>query len=644
MSNQSTKLAVFLAAASTFAVPAFAEEDKDEVIVTGSRTPIDVKKLGSATSIIDTATIDARHTPIVSDLLRDVPGLAVSRTGPAGTITQVRIRGAEANHTQTFIDGIEINDPANASEFDFGHLLSHDIGRIEIIRGAQSALYGSDAIGGVVNILTKTPEPGIQAFGEAQAGSFGTYQVGGGVSGGTDWVKARGSLTRYSTQGISISPTGSEDDAYENVTGHAKIIVTPTDTAELTGVFRYVETEIDTDAQDFGFFSPTQGLVIDSDNETKGQQLFARIGGSISFFDDAWEHRAAYGYTDTANDFLALGTFTNGNRGEREKYEYQTTLRFDTGPANHTATFAFEHEELEFQNIGTASFFGDPNQQRQDDQTSYIGEYRVELFDQLFMTGSVRHDQNDLFDNATTYRATAAYLLEDLGTRIHGSYGTGIKNPSFFELFGFIPTTFIGNPNLTPEKSKGFDVGVEQTFFDDRATIDVTYFQQDLTDEIATNFVGFFTSPVNLTGESERSGVEVSLSAALFDDLAIGAAYTYVDSEQPDGQDEVRRPNHIASFNAGYTFCEGRGLIDLNVQYNGEQEDLEFINATPATRVTLDSYVLVNMAASYNVNESVELFVKGDNLANEDYQDVFGFNTPGAAVFGGIRVGFGSER
>lgn len=649
MSNQSTKLAVLLAAATALAAPAFAEEDRDksdrdEVIVTGSRTPIDIKKLGSSVSVIDAETIEARHTPIISDLLRDVPGLAVARSGPRGTNTSVRIRGAEANHTQTFIDGIEVNDPALDSQFDFGHLLSYDIDRVEILRGAQSALYGSDAIGGVVNILTKTPETGFDAFGEVQGGSFGTYQFGAGMSGGTDFVKARGSLVRFKSQGVSISPQNTEDDGYENVTAHTKLIVSPTENTEVSGVFRFTEIDLESDLQDFGFLSPTQGLVIDSDNEQKTQQLYARVQGDLDLFDGMWTHRAAFGLTDTASDFLAGGTFSTGNRGKREKLEYQTTVTFGLAEVLNTVTFAVEHEDLEFQNIGTPSIFGDPNQFREDEQTSFVGEYRAEIFDRLFLTGSVRRDQNDLFDDATTYRGTLAYIFPSSGTRIHGSYGTGVKNPNFFELFGFTSTGFIGNPNLTPEKSKGFDVGITQPFFNGRATIDMTYFQQDLTDEITTSFVGFFTSPVNLTGESERKGMEVALDAEIFDDFTVGASYTYTDSEQPDGQPEVRRAKHIASVNAGYAFCEGRGLIDLNVQYNGEREDSEFIAATPATRVTLDDYVLVNLAASYDVNENVELFVKGDNLANEDYQDVFGFNTPGAAVFGGIRVGFGSQR
>ncbi len=613
------------------------EEDGETIVVTASSVPLKAVEVGSAITILDAEDLLDRQITLISDALRDVPGLAVSRTGPVGGFTQVRIRGAEANQTLVLIDGIEANDPF-FSEFDFANLVTSDVARIEVLRGPQSALYGSEALGGVISVLTQSPEPGFQSSGDVEAGSFGTYRVGANAGGGTETIRAFGSVSFYDTQGISAAPDGDEEDGYENLTAFLKVEADPLDILSVRGVLRYVDADVETDAQDFTPGSPTQGLVIDADQIGKTERLLAGGDATLTLLDGALLATAFGNYLDSEVRNFS-GGFDNGtSQGERIKYGARLTGFYQTGPLDHALTIAGEREDLEFENIVPG--FTAANQTQTDNQTSVIAEYNGNLNDRIFLSASVRHDMNDLFDDATTYRVTAAYRLIETGTRFHASYGTGITDPTFFERFGFTPGTFIGNPDLTPERSRSFDIGVEQRLFEDRVLIDVTYFNANLEDEITTLFLppDFLATPVNQAEESERQGVEVTFEAALLDTLRLSGQYTYLDAEDPDGLAEVRRPDHTAAANLTWAFHDGRGTFDLGVDYNGEMEDLEFIFATPETRVSLDSFVLVNIAASYQLNDWIAVFARGENLLDEDYQEIFGYAAPGIAGFAGIRA------
>lgn len=635
----------------SMAAPAvLADEPGDNieaVLVTGSRTPIPANQLGTASTVLSAEDIARRQNPIVSDLLRGVPGLAVSRSGGVGGLTQLRIRGAEGNHTLVLVDGIEANELNFNGEFDFSFLNAAGIERIEVLRGAQSALYGSDAIGGVVNIITTQGTPGFRANLMGEGGAFGTRQFGGSVSGGSERFTGAANVNYFEDDGHNISRTGDEKDGFRNISAGLKARARPTDTLTFDGVLRYADSRTQSDAAQFNFPSmPTDGIVMDSDNEEEASQLYGRFQGSLALLDGLWSHRAGISYADTEREFFAGGAPTARSGGERLKFDYQTTLSMDApelAGSAHSVTFAFEREEMDFLNEGaTPTAF--QNQKQSDSQNSFIGEYRVGFADQVFLSASLRHDDNDLFDNATTYRITGAWLVEDWGSRLHASFGTGITNPGFFELFGFIPAFFIGNPDLEPEESKSFDVGFEQKFLGGDLTIDVTYFHADLTKEIITtfDFVTFLSGVENLVGKSKRDGVEITLDANISEAFSLSASYAYVRSRQPDGMPEVRRPKHTASLNANYGFAAGRGNLNLDVAYNGKQQDFEFVPVTPEFRVTLDSYVLVTLAGSYRISDRVEIFARAENLLDEKYEEVFSYRSRGIGAFAGVRVNFGS--
>ncbi len=335
------------------------------------------------------------------------------------------------------------------------------------------------------------------------------------------------------------------------------------------------------DPQDFGFPpGPTFGLIIDGDRRSEGDQFDARLRGRLTT--GALEHQLGFTHTQTQEDTFADGVFTNGFEGKRDRFDYQGTWRFGVN-VPQALTLAAEHERQQFESKGPTPASAQ-NQTRENDKTGIAAEYRVRLPVQTALTLSVRRDHHELFEDATTYRITVAQPL-DQRIKLRASYGTGIANPTFFELFGFIPGSFDPNPALKPEKSRGFDVGADFLIATE-GRLSLTYFNADLEDEIGGTFdaTTFRSSVVNLTGKSKRRGVEVEAQYAPSTNLTVWVAYTYIDSKQPDGQIEVRRPRHVASAAITYSLPGALGALTLAVDHNGRQEDLDFRSFTSGAR------------------------------------------------------------
>jgi vitamin B12 transporter len=625
------------------ATPAQAEDPATvhtlpEMVISASRVPVSADEVGSAVSVVTAEELEQRQIRVVSDMLRDLPGLAVSRTGPVGALTQLRIRGAESNQTLVLIDGMEVNDPASGSEFDFGNLLNAEIERIEILRGPQSALYGSDALGGVVNIVTKKPEPGLSVTGRGELGSFATKDGLLNLGYGGEGFYLSGTVNRFATNGVSAADArngNGEADGYDNTTGRLKLGLQPFEGLEIDAVGMLVDSARDSD-MDTLFVG-----AVDSDDTSESLQKYGQVQAKLTLFDGAWEQTARANQVVSETDFFdGVGAKTFTSDGNKTKFDYQSAFFAatpDVAQAEHTLILAAEREREE---LFTNSGFSGPSN-RHIVNRSYTGEYRLSLWERVFLSGSLRHDDNDeLFEDETTYRGTAAYLHRETGTRLHASLGRGVKNPTLFELFGATPA-FTGNPNLKAERSLGWDIGVEHPFLDERVLLDVTYFQNRIEDLIQ----GGGNSAVNLSGTSKIQGIEVTASLDPFPGLRVDLAYTFTDGEDANGDRLVRRARHIASANANYSFdiWQRPANLNLGVRYNGDQQDTMFENYFPLqTRsVTLGGYTLVNLAASWQVRDGVELFARGENLLDENYQEVFGYGAPGLAGFAGVRVSFG---
>jgi vitamin B12 transporter len=618
------------------------ETTTPEVVVTANRVETPANQVGSSVAVLTSEQLEQRQTTFVADALRDTPGVAVSRSGPVGALTQVRIRGAESSHTLVLIDGIEANDPALGSEFDFAHLLAEDVETVEILRGPQSALWGSDALGGVVNVITKKGSGPLSFTSKVGAGRYDTNQASASLGAGTDTFNYSAGLAYYRDRGINVADNGSEDDGYKNISASMKAGATPMENLSLDIVGRYTAATSESDMQDFSFPpGPAFGRLIDSEDETKVDQFYGLAQAKLDLFDGMWQQRVRGALTDTDNKFERDNNRLNTTDGEKLKFDYQSSLFFETpelANATHVVTLAAEREEEDFKQRG-ASRDAPENQSQETDNNGYVGEYQVSLWEQLFMTGSVRHDDNDRFENENTWRTTAAYLLPATETRLHGSWGKGVKNPTFTELFGFFPGTFIGNPSVRPEESRGYDIGVEQSLWGGRAGIDVTFFKQNLKDEILTVFDPdtFLTTVVNQSGTSDRKGLEVSGFVQPLQGLDVHASYTYTDAEDPDGSEEPRRPEHLASLVTNYRFPGDRAGVNVGIHYNGDMKDFNF-RTLPSSTVTLEDYTLVNVRAYYNVTKKIRVFGRIENALDDDYEEVFGFNTAGRTWFMGVRA------
>ena len=619
-------LAISSAQAQTTLLPAAIA--LDPVIVTANRTSTPARAVGSAVTVIDRAELERRQVRFVADALRTIPGVGFSRTGTVGGLTQVRLRGAEGNQTLVLIDGIEVNDPATGGEYDFANLLADDVERIEVLRGPQSALYGSDAMGGVVNIVTRKGEGKPFATARLEGGSKGTASgvlSAGGVSGNADFF---GSLGGYRTDGFSSASEwrgNPEADGYDNVTGFAKFGVDATQDLRLDMVGRVTDYRADAD----GF---SDGLPADADAATRGRQMYGRAQARLDTLDGRWQHIAGISRSHTTLRYFTDGARTDTYVGDRTKVDYQSNVFLTQEAARlaHTLTFLAEHEEESADVKGEYSSFD-----RSTGQTGLVGQYQLGIADALFMTGAVRHDLNERFADSTTWRGTAAYDLSQTGTKLRGSYGTGIKNPTLFELFGY-DGTYRGNPALKPEQAKGWDIGVDQWILDDALSLEATYFDQRITDLIQ----GAGNTSINLSGTSKIHGVELGLTAYLLDGLTLRAAYTFLDGEDANGVKLARRPENVASLDIGYSFLEGAAALNLGIVHTGGQQDIAFDAFYNQTRVELDSYTLVNLAGSYRFNEHAEAFARVENLFDERYEDVYGYGGMGRVAIAGVKLGF----
>lgn len=592
-------------------------------------TGVSSEKVGAAVTVITNQQLRDAQIQHAGEALRSLPGVSVSNAGGMSGVSQVRIRGAEGNHTLVLIDGIEANN-TSTGEFDFSDLMTDDIERIEVIRGGYSGIYGSKAIGGVINIITKSGRGPITARAVVEGGSRNTRAAAVRVSGGTDKFWLLGTAQYRQSDGYNIAPSGNEDDPWRNRTLGLKGGFRPLPGVQVDFSIRQSHRFLSFDQEGF---NPVTGLseAMDAPNTSNSDVLLGGAKVRWDLFDGAFTQilRTTYNRSDLES-FTVFGD--TENISETNKYGYLATYRFATPmmlAAKHSISGLVEKEIERFTPI---AFFTD-GLERKRERIATVGEYKGEFLKRFYFAATVRHDNNDSFRDFTTWRTSLSVPIKEYGIRPHASVGTSVALPGMFEQFGTILGTFVGNPNLSPEESFGWDTGVMFTLPDGKSTLDVTYFNTDLTNEIA----GFGNTIINLDGKSERQGIEVAVRSQLLPWLFVGASYTYLDASDPDGNEEIRRPRHSGKFDLTAKFAEGRGRFNFAVIYNGAMKDQNF-GTFPATVVTLDEYVLVNVAVSYKVHENVELFARVQNLFNEDYEEISGYATPPVSVYAGVRI------
>jgi vitamin B12 transporter len=616
--------------------------------------------VGNAVSVVTGEELRRQQIRHAGEALRSFPGISVAKSGGFGNFTQVRIRGAEGNHTLVLIDGIEVNNLSDG-EFDFSNLSAEDLDRIEVIRGPLSSLYGSNAVGGVVNIVTRRGHGPATASARVEAGSFGTRDLAARLAGGDDRGHFAISYHGRDANGFNVAPVGQEDDGALLRTLNLRGGVRLMDGVTLDFTMRHSDKRADRDGFGNIFDTTLAGsfaTAFDDASVARDRILLAGVNLKWEMLRGklTQEFRGNHNGT-TTTDADATFTSSSRNASDTSRFAYLATYRLDApaGWGKHNLSGLVEREDERFATDFRDTSPPDDHGTHQRGRLAYAGEWRGAFADRLFLTAGVRHDDNDNFQDFTTWRTAASLLVPEWYMRPHASVGTAVKLPTMFEQFGS-SQFFTPNPSLSPEKSFGWDAGIEFTFFRGYATLDVTYFQANLRDKINGFFfdpnIGSFTA-INLPGESTREGVEIATRFKLSSDLTLGLAYTYLDARNPDGEREIRRPPHSGRADVNYTFAGGRGTASLAAIYNGQMGDTAFrlicfsscppdpLSFATGTRVSLDAYWLINAAVSYKLQPGVELFGRVENLLDRDYQEVFGFEAAPIAAFAGVKFTFG---
>ncbi len=615
------------------------DEAGNDIVVTGSRSgdSVEVKNLPASVTLITADDLNERQTRIVSDVLRDIPGLAVSRAGNIGGMTQVRIRGSESNHVLVLIDGIKASDPYQG-EYDFGTLIADEAAKIEVLRGQQSSLYGSDAIGGVIQYITLTGReaPGFSA--RAEGGSFGTFSGGARAAGYSDTVDYALSGSIYRTDGTPTDRIGTRDIGSTSIGASAKVTWTPSAIFKLTGVGRYSYTDALNNnsafsGSRFGYTEDSPGV------HFQNEAFYGLARAELSLADGAWTNALTGQFADTTRTGYASYGADYGDKGRRYKGTFESSYRFGSDRVVNRITGAVDFEREEFQNTvgGGFAFEG----RRSTDNWGFVGQYELTVDDAFSAGASIRRDENNRFDDVTTWRAQAGYRLS-FGLRVRGAYGTGVKNPGYYELYGYSDGTYIGNPNLKPEKSKGWEAGVDQEIAGNKASIGITYFDSRLEDEIYTAYPAptFVATPANRTTRSKQHGVEAFVSARPIPQIKFDLSYTYLDAEE-NRVAEIRRPRHIGSLNTTIFSTDQRFSGTLTVRYNGRATDNAYIDPSYVpVLVSMPEFVLMNLNAEYKLTDRFTIFGRVENVLNEEYEEIFSYATPGRAAYGGVRAKF----
>jgi vitamin B12 transporter len=623
---------LFINLLALHAAGAFADEELQpsdalsRVIVSATRLPTPEDEVASSVTLITAADIAAEQTRTLPDILQQVPGLNIVQSGGVGAVASIFMRGTNSNHVKIYVDGIDVADPSTpADTFNFAHLQLADIDRIEVLRGPQSGLYGSDAIGGAISIVTKPGAGPAQLAGSLEGGSFGTFNQTASLSGSTTGFNYVVNADHLRSTDSPVTPLDvlapgeqRNPDSYDNKSFSTKLGAQLSSALDVTAVARYVDTTLLFTNDNFDLFPSIPDSVRSRED---AQQLYTRASAHLSLFEGRFEETLGLGYTLDRTSDSGPEAASSVNRGDRLKVDWQGNIKVADA---QVLTIGAEHERdaIQASPISAATTIDSGFAQLQ----SGFGAH-------FFDTVSVRYDNNDRFGSKTTYRIAPAYSINATGTIFKGSVGSGFKAPTLNQLFVSFPDFgFSANPNLKPETSVGYDVGFEQALFLKRLNIGVTYFHNHISDLINENAT--FSTDINV-GRATTYGTESFIAYSPVAQLALRADYTHTIARDDilDVQ-LLRRPTTKASLTATWQASAALSL-STTIVYVGPWADGTRETFTP---VTAGGYGTTNIAASYALSPKLSLFARISNLFDRRYEDPVGFDRPGFGVFAGIKA------
>ena len=611
---------------STDAPPSGTPGKEQAIVVSPTGTETSASQIASSLTVITAKDIERDQRRTVPDALSTVPGLNVVQTGGPGGQTSIFMRGTNSNHTKVLIDGIDVSDPSSVNRsFDLGQLLTSDVQQIEVLRGPQSGLYGSDSIGGVISIITKKGEGPPRATGMIEGGSFGTFNQTAALSGAQDRINYAFNVAHFRSTDTPVTPLEllppgrkANGNNYDNMTYSTKLGADVNENFSVNAVARYTDATLRF-TSDSGFPSFPNA----AQSTQTVHQLFTRGEAVWSLFDGRIKNYFGVNFTNHWNSNISPGNIAPTiTTGDRVKYDWHSVTQL---APFHTVVIGAEHETETLQTSTLSA--------ENVNKAGYV-ELQSQFANRLFLVENVRQDDNDRFGEHPTYRFAPALLIPVTETKLKGSYGTGFKAPTLNQLFVSFPQFgFFANPNLRPEESVGYDAGFEQPLFNDRMRFGSTYFHNDIRNLIAPD--RFFTTNINI-GQATTEGTENFVSAVITDRLRVRTDYTFTRTVDAGTKLELlRRPKEKWSTNVIWNPIDPLTL-SATVLHTGSFIDGNRSFSIP--RLLAPAYTVVNLAADYVINDQIKIFGRVDNLFNVRYQNPTGFLQPSLGVFGGIRV------
>ncbi|MDX2113236.1 MAG: TonB-dependent receptor [Alphaproteobacteria bacterium] len=605
---------------------ALAQTTIPSVIVTATRAPANLSQIASSVTVISEEDIRRKNKQTVVELLRDVPGLNLAQSGAVGQNVSIFMRGTNSNHTLVMMDGVPLNDPSNASNsYDFSNLTTDNIERIEVLRGAQSTLYGSQAIGGVINIITKQGSGAPRHHAFAEYGRYNSAKLGVGSAGEVGDTSYSLSASGSRTDGISAFAKqfgGTEKDENRTATLSTNLKQRLSDALSATFTARYNRTSTEFDSPGstaFGGVRPKDDPQTDADN----RQMNLRAAGQWMSAGGEWSQDFGLSVVNF-NRNLITEYFNPGALLGRREYEGQRHVLDWVHRIRH-----FRHHELTMgTEFATEDFRADGLARVNVDNRAFFANDQFTYGD-AFMNAGVRLDEHQQFGREFTYKLAPGFRIAATGTTLKATYGTGFKAPSLNDLYAPV----FSNRNLQPERSRSVDAGFEQSLFDGRATFGGTLYRNDID-----NLIGFTSTVVNI-GKARTQGFEASLNVRPHTDLDLSANYTFTSAEnRRNGTWLLRRPKHLANLGAVYRTSPD-GDIGLNIRYVGASRDFLYSSGSGA-KTTLSSFITADFSANYRLSPEVTAYGRLENLLDKRYEEISGYGQPGRGLYVGLRAGF----
>jgi vitamin B12 transporter len=624
---------ILLATLTGMAHAATDPAELQSIVISATRIPTPVLEVASSMTVITAAEIEARQERTFADVLKEVPGLNVVQTGGPGGVTSVFMRGTNSNHTKVLLDGIDLSDPSNSTgAFDFGQLLTQDIERVEVLRGPQSGLYGSDAIGGVINIITKAGNGPAQFKGLIEGGSFDTFNQAGTLSGAQDDFHYSASVAHFHAGSVPVTPLDllqsppapppgvpRNNDYDDNLTLSTRLGYDVTPDFDLGLVARYSDIHLHTTGEAFnadfqGYPAPTQTTAATDQYYTR---LYAHTNSFGGLLDQTLGLNFSHDRTSTQDPQFGPAL----NTGERRQADWQGNIHLEP---TQTVVLGAVYERDDINEPISADVH----------VSSGYAELQSQFGEHWYSAANVRYDDNSRFGSKVTYRFAPTWVNAATDTKLKASVGTGFKAPTLSELYQDFPPFFFGNPNLQPETSTGWDAGIEQGFGQGAWRAGATYFHISISNLITTDPVTGATY-ANV-GDATTQGVESFIAYQPWRTLTLRIDYTYTEATDDDTQQELlRRPKNKGSFDAAWQITPA-WLTTLDVLAVGTWVDGN--RDFSVARQDAPSYTTVNVATTYELTKRWALIARINNLLDRHFQNPVGFQQPGFGIYGGVKV------